>query len=178
MKTLISTILATLLISIVLTSCNLNNEDNDKPVQGKITGTLINTSDCLFQKSAHTDDETPDTLSCVYFNFDKKNEKLTLSHKNAAFNCCPGELSTTFSLSGDTLIIEEAEETSGCNCNCLFDLDMKIEGIISKTYVIKFVEPYIGDHPVIIFDIDLTSEQQGSFCLTRKFYPYGLSIID
>ena len=179
MKTLTPTILTLLFITLAITGCTLNDDsDDNQPVQGEITGTLDNTSDCLFLKSGKTDDELSDTLSCVYYKFDNKNNKLSLTHKNTVFNCCPGELSCTFSLSGDTIIIEEAEEAPQCYCNCLYDMDMKIEGILSKPYVVQFMEPYVGDHPAMIFDIDLGSKQEGSFCLARKFYPYGSSILD
>ncbi|MBN1184825.1 MAG: hypothetical protein JXB49_21240 [Bacteroidales bacterium] len=174
MKTILLSLSAILLIT-TINSCT--NENDETPVQGEISGELINTSDCKYNKSAHTHEDTPDTLSCIKYTYDKKNQKLIFTHYNAAFNCCPGELSCNFSLGGDTIIVEESEEMPGCHCNCLYDLDMQIEGILSKKYIIKIIEPYVYDSTPMIFEIDLTNIQQDEYCLTRKFYPYGESLI-
>jgi hypothetical protein len=81
-------------------------------------------------------------------------------------------------LSNDTIIISEHEAKAQCNCNCLYDLDLVINGVDSKEYQIKFIEPYSGEQKKISFKIDLTKEKNGSFCVTRKSYPWGMQILN
>lgn len=138
-----------------------------------VTGKMIRTSGCGGFKSARTDVEISDTLSCVYYTFDKVAEKLTLLHKNSGFNCCPDTLRCNIYTNRDTIIVEESEKTTGCKCNCLFDMEMEITGVVAGKYWIRMVEPYAGNTPKILFSIDLKNKNTGSFCVTRKKYPWG-----
>jgi hypothetical protein len=140
-----------------------------------INGELLSHSDCKSSKSASLSGETPDTLSCVHYTFNASENTLSVSHINAAFNCCPGEIKCDFSIDNDTIIIEESERTAQCSCDCLFDLEMEITGVESGDYIIKVVELYAGEEDKLIFEINLDDEDEGSFCVTRKQYPWGLS---
>ncbi|MFA5420089.1 MAG: hypothetical protein WC341_16675, partial [Bacteroidales bacterium] len=59
-----------------------------------------------------------------------------------------------------------------CKCNCLYDLDIEINGIDAKIYQVEFIEPYSDEQEKIIFELDLTMEKEGSYCVTRKQYPW------
>lgn len=172
MKPLIYSFLATVLFGLFIISCEKNN--NEK--QLIITGQLISNSTCKSDlKSTNQHIETSDSLSCVEYLFDKENNKLTLTHINAGFNCCPDRLYCKVELIGDIIQIQEFEKTDACRCECLFDLDIEINGIDQKTYQIKFVEPYISDQNKIVFELDFNKNTSGSYCVTRTQYPWGVA---
>ncbi len=148
------------------------NDDNGKNNHSGIDGKLVNYSTCGGFKSARMLNNTPDSLSCVEYTFDATSEKLKLSHYNSGFNCCPESLYCTVSVNRDTIIIREYEKAVGCKCNCLYDLNIEITGVAPKKYYIRFVEPYAGNQPVIIFTADLAKDKEGSFCAVRKNYPW------
>jgi len=140
-----------------------------------VTGSLTDQSDCKSSKSAVKGDETSDTLSCINYIYVSEEKKLSLTHINAGFNCCPGKISCRVSLDEETLIIKEKERTSMCDCDCLFDLGIEIDGVEAKNYLLKFEEPYCVDQEQLIFEVDLKNCPEGSFCVTRKQYPWGMS---
>jgi hypothetical protein len=140
---------------------------------GDVTGKLIRTSGCGGFKTARTDVEISDTLSCVSYTYDKVTGKLSILHQNTGFNCCPDTLKCNIYTNRDTIIVEESEKTVGCKCNCLFDMDMELTGVAAGKYWIRMVEPYAGDTPKILFSVDLKNKTTGSFCVTRKKYPWG-----
>jgi hypothetical protein len=172
MKTISRAFIMILLFPVFLCSCEKENNANK---QGEIHGRILNVSDCKSNlKSTDLQDNTPDSISCIDFTFDADSGILCLKHINAGFNCCPGEIGCAVSLSGDTLIINETESSSLCNCDCLFDLDIRISGILKKSYLVRFTEPYAYGMEALEFDIDLKDSGSGSFCVTRRSYPWGV----
>jgi hypothetical protein len=154
--------------------CEKNDNNNSLILTGKMTGS----SDCKFNsKSTSEVLNTPDTLSCVEYSFDSENKVLTLKHINTAFNCCPDSLYCNIEFVGDTILIREHEKAATCRCNCLYDLNYEIKGVESKSYIIKFVEPYAGDQDKLLFEIHLTDTSTGSCCVERTQYPWGMHII-
>ncbi len=71
-------------------------------------------------------------------------------------------------------MIQECESNALCNCNCLYDLEIDIEGIVTQNYLIKFIEPYAADQSQILFEADLSNGNEGSFCVIRKHYPWNV----
>ncbi len=169
MKTIFDYLVLALLVGILLCRC-----ENEKQAETTISGVLVKHSEC--KSSLKSTETISDTLSCLQYAYDAKNRKLTVKHVNAGFNCCPGELSCSFSMINDTIVIKESEQSGLCNCNCLFDLDMEIDGVEAKKYQVKVVEPYAGDMEKLLFEIDLALEPESSFCITRKEYPWGVSM--
>ena len=152
----------------------LGCEKEEKP-PAEISGQLINNTQCKdFFKSASEGNITPDTLSCIEYTFNQTDSILTLKHINAGFNCCPEVLSCEVTASGDTLIIEEFEKSALCYCDCLYDLDIIINGVVEGSYHIKMVEPYALDKEELFFEIDLKEDKSGSFCVVRTQYPWGI----
>jgi hypothetical protein len=100
---------------------------------------------------------------------------LTVKHINAGFNCCPDSLYCKVDLEGDTILIQELENSTLCHCNCLYDLVIEIKGIDLKKYHVKFIEPYVADQNKLLFEIDLTEDSTGSYCVTRQQYPWGIN---
>lgn len=137
---------------------------------GPLTLNLTSSSNCL--RVLKTD--VPDTLSCVEFSFDNQSNELTMKHFNAAFNCCPDEFYVHYTLNGDTITIIETEKSSFCDCNCLYNLEMKLSGLSNKTYRIRFEEPYRGEQEAIDFTHDFSKEPQITYCAERTRYPWGI----
>jgi hypothetical protein len=170
MKTPIYLVAITFIFIIFIPGCE---QEHDTPLT--LSGSLVNNSGCKSgSKSTYAPFSTPNTLSCVYYSFDNLDNKLTIKHINAGFNCCPESLYCNILLSGDTIIVSEHEAKAQCYCDCLYDLDLVINGVVSREYQIKFIEPYAGEQAKMDFKVDLTKEKNGSFCVTRKSYPWGM----
>ncbi len=164
MKKSICSILAFVFLAFSFITCDNN--------PGISSGVLVSHSPCKSEKLAGTDSGIPDTSSCIEYSYNTTTHELSLTHINAGFNCCPGELSCIVSLSGDTIIIHEYEEAPLCDCNCLYDLEIEIDNVNEAGYQVKFIEPYVGDQAKLEFAIDLTNETSGSFCVVRTQYPW------
>jgi hypothetical protein len=137
-----------------------------------MSGKLLSYSDCKEKKSIDFTEGTPDSLSCVEYSFNPSESKLYLKHINAGFNCCPKGLYCNISLNNDTITIHEFENAHDCDCNCLYDLYIEINGAIIKKYQVKFIEPYCSEQEKLLFEIDLTNGNAGSYCVSRKQYPW------
>jgi hypothetical protein len=77
-------------------------------------------------------------------------------------------------MDNDTIFLTESEEKAECDCNCLYDLDINIPEVEKQKYYISIHEPYRGNQVKIIFEIDLTQNETGVFCVERTLYPWGL----
>lgn len=161
MKSLIVTLFCLLFVS-----CN----QKEKPISDPISGSLIGNSNC--KSNLKTD--TISSFSCVEYSYQETSKTLTFKHINAGFNCCPEGFYCTISLKNDTIVIEEHENSSLCDCNCLYDLDIELKGVEAKNYQIKFAEPYSGNQDKIEFPVNLVVLKEGIFCVTRTVYPWGI----
>jgi hypothetical protein len=162
----------TILLSLVIFSLLLTGCETEKQ---QVTVTLTDHTGCKGLKSA-TDNDIPNTQSCINWSFDVSSGTLSLAHVNAGFNCCPGTLSCSIKITGDTLVITESEEAPMCDCDCLFDLFIDISGLEKQSYIIRIIEPYCGDQQKLIFEADLATEPEGSFCASRNQYPWGMPL--
>jgi hypothetical protein len=171
MKTQQFGMLIILVLGILAVRC-----DNQSTGPMSLSGKMVNYSECKSgSKSTFIDSDAPDSISCIEYSFDEVNNELAVLHVNAGFNCCPGSLFCTISLIGDTILIRECESAAQCNCNCLYDLEIAITGVEKRKYQVKVIEPYAGDQEKIRFGIDLEKDVEGSFCVIRKQYPWGLN---
>lgn len=174
MKNFIYSLFTALLIGLVIYSCEENKDKGDGDAKKSvITGQLVSNSPCkddLFLKSQIV--VAPDSISRVEYSFDNNTNKLIMKHINAGFNCCPDSLYCKIELKGDTILIQEFEKEAGCKCNCLYDMDIEINGVGMNQYQVKFVEPYAGEMDKIEFEIDLANAANGSFSVIRKRYPW------
>jgi hypothetical protein len=154
-------------ITLLMFSC-------EKSQQLTLTGKYLSHSVCkrgLIPASTRLN--TSDSLSCVEFSFDNLNNKLIIKHVNAGFNCCQDSIYCDISLDGDTIKIVESDQNPRCKCECLYDLDFEINGVTTKKYLIALIEPNVGDQDNINFEMDLAKDKEGSYCVTRKGYPWG-----
>ncbi len=172
MKTLIYSLWAALIIGFSIYSCQ---KENTGVIPPDFKGLLISKSDCKKDfKSTNEKVGTPDSLSCVNYSFDAATNNLTIKHINAGFNCCPDSVYCDISLKGDTIIIQEKEKVPQCHCDCLYDLNIEVQGVSSRKYQVKLIEPYVEGATQILFAIDLAKDPSGSYCVTRKYYPWGV----
>lgn len=161
-----SAFLSLLFISLLFASCEREGHH--------VTASVIDHSDCKGLKSGSGEEPVPDTLSCISYSYDSSSKTMSLTHINAGFNCCPGKLICNIDIIGDTLVIYENEASTGCNCDCLYDLEISVEMLESKRYTVKIVEPYCGSQQKLIFEASLPDDPAGSFCAVRKQYPWGM----
>ncbi len=146
----------------------------ENPDAMDLTIQLLGNPQCNGLKSGNTIVEPSASQSCLEYLFDQETGKLSLKHLNAGFNCCPDSLWCTVVYRNDSIIVQEFEKHVGCKCNCLYDLDLVIEGLVPGTYHLKLNEPYLGNQEPLILDLNLRSEKQGSSCVKRTIYPWGL----
>lgn len=172
MKKVIYSLLVGSLIGLTIVSCEKKSND-DK--QGAISGRLIGNTTCKSYNRYFAPVDDPDSISRVDYSFDNETYKLTLKHINAGFNCCTDSLYCKIELKGDTILVREFEKSAQCDCNCLYDLDIEIDGVDMKKYQVKFVEPYIREQTEIVFGIDLARVMEGSYSVIRKSYPWGVN---
>jgi hypothetical protein len=161
--------IALLLIPIVIFLTGCDEENNSNPEQS-ITGNVISQSDCKNFKSTFTENDQ----SCIQYYYNESSKTLHLTHINTGFNCCPGNISCSVSIADQTVTITEKEEAAMCNCNCLFDINIEVYEVKKADYVIKIVEPYIGDQEKLEFEIDLNDNISGEYCVNRDSYPWGI----
>lgn len=140
----------------------------------RITAEVIDHTGCKSLKSGLADGITPDTISCINYVFEASSGTLKITHINAGFNCCPGTLTCHAEVVGDTLFIKENEQLAACSCNCLFDVNLTVRGLESREYIIKILEPYCDKQEKLIAHVNLAETPAGSFCVTRKQYPWGI----
>lgn len=171
MKSKISNLLAVCLLSILVVSCT---DDTQQPKNLDLSINLIGKSDCKSNKSAEINQSVTYSQSCIDYSFDQATKKLTLKHINAGFNCCPESLYCTVAYRNDTIVVQEYEKSLGCKCNCLYDLDFEVGGIEPGKYQLYVIEPYAGNQAKLNFELDLRNQKQGSWCVTRTQYPWGL----
>jgi len=155
-------------ISVLLFSCDKENASNS-PISGGIT----NQSECKNNKSFTGNLDIADSLSCISYTYDASVQKLVLTHYNAGFNCCPGNIYCEIESYNDSIVVTEYETRQDCNCLCLFDLEIELNGVQAKNYKIIFKEPYVDNQQELIFNIDLAFFNQGDYCVVRKEYPWG-----
>ena len=149
---------------VFIISCSENNSEPENSLNGEV----ISQTECKTFKSANN------TESCIQFNYDENTKTLYITHINAGFNCCPGEISCDIVFQNSTITITEREEVAMCDCNCLFDIEIKINNVEKTSYTIEIIEPYIGDQEELIFDINLNSNTSGEYCVDRTEYPWGM----
>lgn len=151
-----------LLVGVLITGC-----DREKPINHS------NCKDFSLKSTAESGDYGSDT-SCACYTYNFQEKKLILKHINAGFNCCPGEIYCDIDIENDTIFLTESEEKADCDCDCLYDIDIDISEVKKQKYYISIYEPYCKNQERIQFEIDLTLNETGVFCVRRTLYPWGI----
>lgn len=142
-----------------------------------VIATLLSVDGCKqFLSNSQADDGTilPGPYQdCLDWHFDG-NGTLVLQHISSGFNCCPGEITSNVFIEGNTITVEELEETQGCKCLCLFDLTVQLQNLPAGTWIVRVLEPYVQETDTVMeFTIQLTSSaSSGSVCYDRDYYPW------
>ena len=165
--------IAILIDYLFITGSSLGLPDCLEP-SSEPTGYLISNTGC---KSFEGDgpDQHGNTQSCIQYDYDGTGT-LSLTHVNAAFNCCPDYLTAVFSFVGNTITITEGENlnSGGCDCICLFDLQFQIDNLPPGEYHIIFEELYVqGEDLPLDFVVDLSQVVSDEYCVDRTHYPWG-----
>jgi hypothetical protein len=160
-----------ILLIVAIINCGCDKENRK---ESALTGQVVSYTACKNGlKSTSSSTAIADSLSCIDYSYDHANSTLIIKHINAGFNCCPENLYCNIRSSNDTIIIQESEKSNNCKCNCLYDINIQIRGVYFKKYQIRLIEPYSTERDKIIFEIDLTKNIKGSYCVVRKHYPWG-----
>ncbi|MBU0983946.1 MAG: hypothetical protein KKA42_08750 [candidate division Zixibacteria bacterium] len=134
-------------------------------------GTLVDRSECKYQKAV--DRESPDLngFTCLAVAWDGVST-LSVTHVNANLNCCP-ILEPVITVNDTLILIDEVELEGLCDCMCLFDLDYEITGLPSAVYRLLLREHYLPEGlPVLDMMLDLAAPMVDTLCLPRAHYPY------
>ncbi len=166
-------IIAGLIISFII-SCESNTKSEAKL---ELAGAISAFSGCKYLNKttglSKIIETLPDTLAAVEYFYDGESQ-LILTHINAGFNCCPGELYTEIINTDGDIMIEEFETEAACKCNCLYDLKIVIDDIVPGNYSFTIIEPYLpDDNEIITFVLGLNNEDEGIIKFKRRGYPWG-----
>ena len=156
---------------VMLSSCKDSSDVTLSP-----TGELIGSAGCKTyssESSSKSDDNfATSSEDCLQYNYDGSSV-LTLTHVNAGFNCCPGELMATVDIGTSTITINEGEAEQGCKCLCQFDVYYNIENLSPGTYTIVLTGMYVEDQEYLEVTVDLSEDTSGIVCLERDYYPWS-----
>lgn len=144
------------------------------PCDPEFSGDVVGNGPCKSEMKTAEVDTIPNTQSCIEYTYDGVS-RLHVRHINGGFNCCPVFVAE-FSIDGDLITITEIDSLymGGCDCECLFDVDYELTGVMPGVYTLHVDEVTIlpGDDP-LEGQIDLTSATSGIFCVERQHYPWG-----
>jgi len=169
------TMLLLLAVIFVVSGCG----DDDNPAESNLEGRLVSSTGCKEFVTGKPAFDTPSGQSCVEFDY-SDSKTLRLTHINAGFNCCPGEIGGEFAIADNVITITEWETVQGCHCLCLFDLVFEITNLPPGVYTIRFIEPYMAEvynpegSESIEFTVELLLPGSGSECFERVHYPWGI----
>ena len=170
MKTIMYYLIMVFLLIALIFSCIRESENSDEL---NLTIKLFGNPQCNSLKAANLDAVIPNSKSCIEYSYNKSLKILSVKHINAGFNCCPESLTCTVTYKNDSIIIQEFEKNMGCKCNCLYNLEMEVEGVEPGKYQLRMIEPYLGNQDKLDFDLDLLKQKEGSHCVDRNIYPWG-----
>ncbi|MFO7789988.1 MAG: hypothetical protein R6V32_05395 [Bacteroidales bacterium] len=158
------------LILFLFTACNEEEQETETPLSSNVTE---QTGCKNFTGNIRDSSEITSSMSCIEYSYDDSEMCLSLSHINAGFNCCPGELYCEVSMNSDTILVQEFETEAACDCHCLFDMEMEVNRVKSGNYYLKIEEPYAHGQASLEFEINLSTSPTGSYCVERTDPPWG-----
>jgi hypothetical protein len=129
------------------------------------SGMLVDYLDCGATENPSQD--------CVVYQYDGQSV-LLLQHRNAAFNCCHGEITADITFNNNTIRIKEKEAFSLCDCACLVpQLNYKIIDLEPGVYTIIVDGLYrSGGERSLEFVVNFSAANSGIHCIERNHYPW------
>jgi hypothetical protein len=129
-------------------------------------GMLLNYLDC-----GATEGPSP-SQECVTYQYDGRST-LLLQHRNAAFNCCHGEITVEITFNNNTIRIKEKEAFSQCDCLCLVpELNYRITDLQPGVYTIIVEGLYLDRALPLTLTVNLSISPTGDYCVDRSHYPW------
>lgn len=132
---------------------------------------LINVEGCLEITDSIEDSDITTKEECLRYNYNEADQILLLNHIHAGFNCCvypTGDIN----IEGNTIkIIESFTGDDICDCECLFNLDYEVINLVPGVYTFTVNNVYNLPEE-LTFTVDLSSENEGVYCITRDQYPW------
>lgn len=132
---------------------------------------LMSVEGCLELTDSIEDSDITARQECMSYNYNEADQILHISHLHAGFNCCvspTGEID----IEGNRIkIIESFTGDDICDCECLFNLIYEINNVVPGVYTfsVNCVYPLLEE---LTFTVDLSSENEGVYCITRDRYPW------
>jgi hypothetical protein len=161
-----------LLFILVAPGCH-DDESLGPPSGQQSPWTLISHTDCKAQANALAGAAVPSDMDCVVYHYSAERNTLGIKHINAAFNCCPGDITADVTVADGAITIAEHEAQSMCDCSCLYDLEYEIRNVEPRRCMLRIIEPYVdADDERLELPIDLTSTPDGFVCRYRDHYPW------
>ena len=131
-------------------------------------GYVVSTGSC---KLSDGFDLSPNAgMTCIRYEYDGAGT-LSLVHLNAGLNCCPVPTLMVV-VDGSTISITETD-AGLCDCNCLYDIEYRIENLPPASYRIVVSEALPSSGDPLDFVSDLTQTPAGLFCVGRTEYPWN-----
>ena len=151
---------------------------NSEPLSGYVVGHSSCKSHSVAAKPGTDPAATADPSNdetCVVYSYDASTGLLSFTHVNAAFNCCPDQITADFSVEGNTITVTEDEVlVNPCLCLCLYDVECVVTDLSPGTYELVIEEKYTADGPPLAVSLDLTESVTGvTVCVPRDGYPWG-----
>ncbi len=136
-------------------------------------GEMISYSECL----SHAFRDAPPDQDCIDYKYDGSSV-LLLTHQNACFNCCPENILADVYVYNNTISIYEDETYDPvggpCPCLCLNNIDYQFTNIPPGEYTVRIYGLCLFEgEDFIETTINLASEPEGLYCITRTEYPWG-----
>ena len=161
-----------LIVFIIASICYSCSDDGDS-ISRNTTGRIVSTDGCKFTNTEQLfkSNYAPTHQDCINYEYDST-KTLTITHINAAFNCCPTDITADIIFEGNTITITEHEVDAPCDCICLYDVAYQFDGVEEDRYTIVINGMYLGDTSPVMAEFDLTTSYENTFCTERDIYPW------
>jgi hypothetical protein len=172
MKRLRRSLASCLLTALVLLfpACGNDTPTLVLPFDGPPSGSLVSYGECNQALTA----PAPNDQDCLKYAY-SIDGVLWLEHLNAAFNCCPGEITADIDVNNSIITIDEHQAQANCRCDCLYDIDYEIKNLPLGIYTIIVNELYTDeDDEPLEFTVNVAASPTGLYCVPRDHYPWGM----
>ncbi len=155
-------------LTLMTVACN-----NTDPNPGDPIGEYKNRSDCKYNDIKLMAEGFDSTRECIQYKY--VDNTLMITHVNAGLNCCPEPMNATVTVKDGVITIDETRAANNCKCLCLYDVNYTVNELPAGTYIIeaKSMTDLAGDDE-LKGTVDLVKNPEGSFCVARTHYPWGL----
>lgn len=149
-----------IIILFVFTTFQACENSNEATVNNSKQGEQVSFSGCKENnlKSTFSESKKPSiTIQTVNSTF------LSVTHKNAIFNCVFDNLIIDYSIEDNVIVIYEKQVNPNAFCTCTYDIEYQIGPLTyDETYSIKIIDESLNNDE-ISFDFEFTSNTSMTF---------------